>query len=89
MKLHLCEKIKYLDHEQELDDPIGYKIDSLRDICYGNENMKLQIHFIGQNGIEDIIEDAIEIPVDFCPFCGIKSQPERLNPEASKEDAIV
>jgi hypothetical protein len=28
-----------------------------------------------------------EIEVSFCPFCGYR--PERLNPEASKEDAIV
>ena len=26
---------------------------------------------------------------DFCPFCGISNQPERLNEKPSKEDAIV
>lgn len=40
-------------------------------------------------GIDDSGEDGCEheIEVSFCPFCG--HQPERLNPEASKEDAIV
>ena len=29
------------------------------------------------------------VSYSYCPICGENLQPERLNPEASKEDAIV
>lgn len=81
--------IEKLEYPQELDEPRGKKVDQLTHECYGCENMVFRLHFISTNGIEDIIEDILEQKVKYCPFCGLKSQPERLNPETPEGDAIV
>ena len=58
-------------------------------IKYSNDGMG--IHLVENKmiiyGFDDMRIDSIN--VNYCPFCGLQFQPERLNPEAPNGDAIV
>jgi hypothetical protein len=44
--------------------------------CSGNGPMIMSIWYQGQNGLEDYIDDWASCEVNFCPFCGLKSNRE-------------
>lgn len=49
--------------------------------CHGVSPMILEIYFVDQDGLESCFDNWQEIVVNFCPFCGLKSQSEKLNKE--------
>lgn len=57
--------------------------------CSGINPMILEIWFIDKDGTECFFDNFTNTEVNFCPFCGLKSQPERLSVLNSKEYAIV
>ncbi len=42
--------------------------------CFGISPMELHIWFEDQDGTECYFDNWIELTVDFCPFCGLKSE---------------
>lgn len=55
---------------QKIDDCSGEGTD----VCSGIENMILEVWFADQDGLENYHDNWIEVKVNFCPFCGVKSQ---------------
>lgn len=54
------------------------KIDNRKSIafnrCYGIKNMFLEIWYQGKDGLEDYCDEWTNTKVNFCPFCGLKSE---------------
>lgn len=63
-----------------IDDYSGWEIQH----CYGINPMFFEITTRGQNGIEDFIDEIFAYKVNFCPYCGLSSQPERSKREDSQ-----
>jgi len=42
--------------------------------CYGVNPMILSLHFEDKDGTECYFDNWIEKQVNFCPFCGLKSE---------------
>ena len=42
--------------------------------CYGTKPMTLEVWFQDKNGLEEYEDNWMEIEVNFCPFCGLKSE---------------
>ncbi len=57
------------------------ELDTMKIVTHDHQHEKLFFYHIEKE------EEKIEVA--FCPYCGFSYQPERLNPETSKEDAIV
>jgi len=49
--------------------------------CSGIENMILEVWYADTNGQEETFDNWMLVSVNFCPFCGLKSQPERSKRE--------
>lgn len=68
--IHKCiEKFETL----KIDDCSGEGINT----CEGIFPMTLSIWHAGKDGTECYFDDYVEITVKYCPFCGLKSQPNK------------
>ena len=56
--------------------------------CYGIDGMILEVWYADNDGTECYFDNTVDMFVNFCPFCGLKSQPERLNPEDHIDDKL-
>lgn len=67
------------DHKCYKEFPT-YKIDECTGIgsnfCEGTENMVLSVWFRAKDGTECYYDDWVEVKVNYCPFCGLKSKKE-------------
>jgi hypothetical protein len=42
--------------------------------CFGFGPMVLEVWFADKDGTESYYDEWIQVKVDFCPFCGLKSK---------------
>lgn len=66
MEIHEC--IREIQTRQA-DECCGYSFHK----CHGNNPMILEIGFVDKAGTETYFDNWIELEVNFCPFCGVKS----------------
>lgn len=53
--------------------------------CHGIDPMILEIVTRGQDGCENFCSETLELTVNYCPFCGLASCPERSKREDSQQ----
>jgi hypothetical protein len=67
MSIHLCKRV--FDTEKK-DNCSGEG----SNFCEGINPMLLSVWFSDTNGIEEAYDNWVKVIVNFCPFCGWKSE---------------
>lgn len=46
--------------------------------CFGLDDMKLEVWYEDQDGTESYCDNWIEVKVNYCPYCGLRSKDKEL-----------